>query len=312
MTMRTASPDRSDSPLSETHRAAAPTTTRLASIAVPARDGHRLAVDVHLPIAAPLRAVAVLAPAMGVPRSFYRPFATFLADGGIATLVPDYRGIGGSRVGSLRDFGASLHDWADLDLSAVIAHARTAFPSLPVVWVGHSVGGQLLGLLPDAPVERALLVGSQHGHWRSWPGWPRFAMAALWYVGIPVLTTVAGRLPMKAFGQGEDLPREVAREWARWGRDREYNVGFARRRGRSGFDTFTGALRSYAITDDGYAPPRSVHALARAFRATRAEVIEISPGEVGLDALGHFAAFRARAQPLWQAWRDWLLATPAS
>ena len=289
----------------------AATTTTLASIALPARDGHRLAVDVHLPIAAPIRAACVVAPAMGVPRTYYRPFATYLAEAGIAALVPDYRGIGGSRLGSLRGFCAALHDWADLDLAAVLAHARTAFAGKPIVWVGHSVGGQLLGLLSDAPVERALFVGSQHGHWRSWPGWPKLAMAALWYVGIPVLTTLTGKLPMKAFGQGEDLPANVAREWARWGRDREYNVGFARRRGASGFDRFRGPLRSYAITDDSYAPPRSVYKLADAFRAARTEVIEVGPDAIGTRQLGHFGPFRKHAEPLWRTWREWLLEEPA-
>jgi predicted alpha/beta hydrolase len=280
----------------------------LASIMLPARDGHLLAVDVHIPVATPVRAVAIVAPAMGVKRGFYRGFAAYLAEAGIAALVPDYRGIGGSRTRALRGDPTVLHEWADLDLAALVSHAHLAFAGRPLLWVGHSVGGQLLGLLPQAPVRRALMVGSQHGHWRSWEGWPRFAMAALWWLGIPALTALTGRLPMSTFGQGEDLPAGVARQWARWGRDRDYIVGFARRRGDSNFERFTGDLRLYAVTDDSYAPPSSVHALARAYQAARAEVIEVGPRDVGLPALGHFGGFRSSAQPLWEAWRTWLLA----
>jgi predicted alpha/beta hydrolase len=311
--MRDASSPASTSPRTSSRRrrpaiAPTPAGVSLASIMLPARDGHLLAVDVHIPVATPVRAVAIVAPAMGVKRGFYRGFASYLAEAGIAALVPDYRGIGGSRTGSLRGYAAALHEWADLDLAAVVSHAKFAFAGRPLLWVGHSVGGQLLGLLPEAPVVRALLVASQHGHWRSWQGWPRLAMAALWWVGIPALTALTGRLPMSTFGQGEDLPAGVARQWARWGRDREFIVGFARRRGGSNFERFAGDLRLVAITDDSYAPPSSVYPLARAFTATRAEVAVIGPGDVGQRALGHFGVFRSSALPLWEAWRTWLLA----
>jgi len=282
------------------------------TLAVDTRDGVTLAVDLHTPVGAPPRAVAIVAPAMGVRRRFYRPFAGFLAGAGIAALVPDYRGIGDSAPRSLRGWSAALHDWGDLDLPAVVDAARARFPGVPLVWIGHSIGGQLFGLLPEAPIARALLVGAQNGHWRNWPGVARrAAMAALWWAVIPGMTALAGKLPMAAFGQGEDLPVGVAREWARWGRTRDYIAGFARRRGPSGFDRFTGPVRSYAITDDGYAPPPSVHALAADFRTARTEVVEVAPAAIGKRRLGHFGAFRPSAQALWAEWADWLLDAPA-
>ena len=61
-------------------------------ITVLADDGARLDADLVAP-AAPRRA-ALLAPALGVPRRFYRPFAEFLAAEGVAVLAVDYRGVG--------------------------------------------------------------------------------------------------------------------------------------------------------------------------------------------------------------------------
>ncbi len=275
-------------------------------VTLPALDGTPLAADLHLPPGGAPRATVLLAPAMGVPRRFYRPLGAYLADAGLAVLVPDYRGIGGSAPPVLRGFEASLHDWADLDLRGGVAYLQRRFPGAPMTWFGHSVGGQLLGLVPDPPVRRALMVGSQHGHWRNWPGRARYAMAALWWVAIPTLTTLLGKLPMRRLGGGEDLPAGVAREWARWGRARDYVVGYALRRGPSGFASFRGDLLAYAITDDAYAPPASVAPLVDSFTAARSELVRVAPERVGLGRLGHFGAFREEARPLWEEWREWL------
>jgi predicted alpha/beta hydrolase len=272
-------------------------------VSVIAADGARLAADLVAP-PSPRRA-ALLAPALGVRRGFYAAFADFLASRGLAVLSLDYRGIGGSAGAGAR---AALHDWADLDLAAALGELGRRFPGVPRVWFGHSIGGQLFGLLPDAPVGRALFVAAQHGHWRNWAGWRRWAMAALWWGVIPAASRLAGRLPMSRFGRGEDVPPGVAREWARWGRDRDYVVGFARRRGDAGFARYAGALRSYAILDDTYAPPSTVRPLLDAFTAARTEYVEVGPDRVGEAHLGHFGAFRPSCRPLWEEWADWLSA----
>jgi len=245
-----------------------------------------------------------------VPRRYYATFAQYLADAGTVVLTLDYRGMGDSAPRDLRGYEATLDDWADQDLPAALAFLRGSFPELPLTWIGHSMGGQLLGLVAadtlappaggGAPVERAVLIGAQHGHWRNWPDWRRYAMAALWWAGIPLATRLAGRLPMRALGQGEDVPAAMARQWAGWGRSRDYIVGHARRRSRvSGFDGYRGALVSYAITDDTYAPPATVRPLVDAFAATRGEYRELAPRDVGMERITHFGAFRPEARPVW-------------
>lgn len=266
-------------------------------------DGVTIAADLVVPDA-PRRA-ALLAPAMGVPRRFYRPFVEHLAGAGVAVLSFDYRGMAGS---ARRGIDPSLDDWAELDLPAALARLRGAAPGVPVAWIGHSMGGQLLGLVRDpAPVDRALLVAAQHGHWRNWPRPARYAMAALWWGVIPALIRAAGRWPMAAVGQGDDVPARAARQWARWGRDREYVVGHARRRGGpSGFDGYRGALVGYALADDRYAPASTVRPLIEAFGAARGEVRVVRPADVGVARLGHFGAFRPAARRLWDEWVGWL------
>ncbi len=272
-----------------------------------AADGYALAADLHHPPGG-VAAAAVLAPAMGVRREFYRPVASWLAEGGVAVLVPDYRGIGGSAPASLRGFPARLRDWAELDLQAALDAVGARFPDATRVWLGHSVGGQILGLLREPPVERAVFVGAQSGWAGHWDGLGRLTMLGLWYVAVPALVAATGLLPMKTFRQGEDVPPGVALEWARWGRQRDYVLSYARGREGLAFERWRGGLRSYAIADDGYAPRRAVEALAGMYRAARAEVRVVAPRDLGADAIGHFGCFKPRFKDtLWREWRDALL-----
>jgi predicted alpha/beta hydrolase len=278
---------------------------------VPARDGVSLSADLFLPEGPP-RAAVVVAPAMGVPRSYYGRFAAFLARSGMAALTLDYRGIGGSRAGSVRRSRAVLHEWAEQVLAGAVDFLAARVPGVPLLWVGHSVGGQLLGVLDDPRIAAALLVGAQSGHWRLWSGTGRLRVLALWYAIIPLLVPLIRRLPGAILGGGEDVPAGVAREWAEWGRDRDYVLSYARRRGGRGFARFRGPLVSFAIADDAFAPLRAVEALVGFFAATRGEVRVVAPGDVGERAIGHFGFFRARLEPtLWRDAAAWLGAAAA-
>lgn len=271
----------------------------------PARDGYPLAVDLHVPAGRPV-AAAVLAPAMAVHRGFYRAFAGHLADAGMVVAVPDYRGIGDSAPPRLRGFEATLEDWARLDLASVLDLVADRYPDLPRRWVGHSVGGQLFGLLDDVRgVDRALFVGSQSGYWRHWTGAPRAAIHGLWHVIIPALVPTFGYLPMRAFRQGLDVPAGVARQWAAWGRHPQYIRTSARP--TSAFDTYTGKVRLYAFTDDGYAPPATVLALGDLYARADVSRQVLSPRDLGAGAVGHFSAFKATFRDrLWGELHAWL------
>jgi predicted alpha/beta hydrolase len=276
-------------------------------LTVRARDGYPLAADLFLP-SGPPAAAALVAPAMGVSRRYYAAYAGYLARRGLAALTVDLRGIGGSRPGALRGFAATLHGWGELDLAGALDALGDAVPGAPRVWVGHSAGGQLLGLLEDPPVSAALLVGAQSGHWRLWPFPARLAMAAFWWAGLPALVGLFGYLPMRRLGQGEDVPAGVAREWAAWGRRREYLWAYAGPRGGLGFARYAGPLRSYAVADDRYAPPAAVEALAALYARARAEVRRVAPADVGERRIGHFGFFRPRLErTLWAESADWLL-----
>lgn len=272
-----------------------------------AADGYRLAATRFAPADEP-RAAVLVAPAMGVPRRFYREIASFLATRGAEVLTVDYRGIGGSRPASLRGFPARLRDWGELDVEAGLRAVRERHPGLPLVYFAHSVGGQLLGLAASAPaVERALFVASQSAWEGHWDGNWRWRMRALWRVMIPVATAAFGHLP-GWLGVGQDVPKRVAREWARWGRHPDYLLRDGGAARHAAYAALGFPLRAVAIADDNYAPERSVRALVGFYAGSRSEVHVVEPSDVGRRRLGHFAPFRRDpGEALWPSWADWLL-----
>ncbi len=277
----------------------------MTTVTVPATDGFSLAGTHVVPAIAP-RAAVVIASATGVRRRYYEAFARFLATRGLATLAFDYRGIGESAPKeTLKGFGARLRDWGERDLAGAIAWASEKHAGLPVLVVGHSVGGQIFGLAPNGErVKAVLTVASQSGYWRLWPWKSRLAMGLLWYAVIPTVTRAFGYLPMSATA-GEDLPREVALEWARWGRHPRYVLGHVP---GAGYEKWSGAWNAYAIADDSYAPVRAVEELLRYYPAARSSVRVVHPHEIGERAIGHFGFFRPKFKDaLWGGAADWLL-----
>lgn len=86
-----------------------------------AADGYPLAARWFE--AAPPRGVAVIAAAMGVRQDYYSHFAAWLARHGYGTLTFDYRGVGGSLRGPLRELQADVLDWTRLDAGAESIHS---------------------------------------------------------------------------------------------------------------------------------------------------------------------------------------------
>src|ERR1700729_639334 len=144
-------------------------------ITFPAVDGYALGATLFLPRGAKQHAVLINS-ATAVPRRIYRRFAGYLARRGFAVLTYDYRGIGDSRQRALEGFNrpkslvgfkATMVDWAALDITAAVSVMRERYHHLPLTYVGHSFGGQALGLLSNnTDVKRALLVAAQAGYWK--------------------------------------------------------------------------------------------------------------------------------------------------
>ncbi|HKS62899.1 MAG TPA: alpha/beta fold hydrolase [Xanthobacteraceae bacterium] len=271
-----------------------------------ARDGYTLAATVFAPAQAPRGAVLINS-ATAVPRKIYRGFATYLAEQGHTVLTYDYRGIGGSRPRSLRGFAVRMRDWAALDVAAAIDHMRNVWPKLPLGVVGHSFGGQALGLAPNNDqVSRALFVAAQAGYWRLFHSPEKYRVyAMLRLIGAPIARTL-GYVPGR-FGIGEDLPRDVFLEWTGWVMRPRYFFDDATLDALANFPRYRGRLRAICLTDDPWATAPAVDLLCSGFTGTTPERIDIAPSDAGTAKLGHFGFFRPEHRDtLWRDAAAWL------
>jgi len=264
-----------------------------------ADDGFALAATRYK--ADPAHATVVIAGAAATPRRYYRHLAAKLAATGFETLTFDYRGTGGSRPRSLRGFHATMHDWGALDLSAAISwgggRAQRRF------LIGHSAGGQLLGLASGAEALDAIyLAAVSSGYYGLWDGWQRLAIYAA-FQSIPRVARLFGYLPYGLLG-GQDVPLGMAQQWCRWGRHPDYIVSAGAR-----FAHIRAPLRVLSFTDDFFASERAVDALIGWYTTAQVEHRRVAPQDVGLHAIGHFGFYRrTAATTLWPDALDWLTA----
>lgn len=284
----------------------APAVTE-AALTIPATDGFALAGTCFCPRRSQIRARVIIGPATGVLRRYYAAFARALAARGFEVITIDYRGIGDSAPARLRGFEASMHDWGARDLAGVLRWAFDRTPELPVLFIGHSVAGQVLATAEGADrLAAILLVGAQAGNLGYWTGRDRLLVGLFWRVVVPVTTGLLGRLPGWAMGGGEDLPAGVARQWARWGLHPSYLLGeHPDVRERAARITAPTAVISF--DDDFHAPRAAVDVLASWYGHGGATRCHIHPRDVGARAIGHFGCFRpAHRDTLWARAMQWL------
>ena len=283
-------------------------------ITVPATDGYPLAATLYLPRGAKRHAVLINS-ATAVPRKFYRGFAGHLARRGCAVLTYDYRGTGDSRPKapaggaqpkSLAGFTASMSDWAFRDVAAAVAWMRERYTELPFAYVGHSFGGQALGLLPNnVEISRALFVAAQAGYWKLMSSPERYRVYALLnFIGLP-LTRALGYMPGKA-GLGMDLPKDVFLQWVSWVMSPRYLFD-SRLAELQNFSRYKGALRAMCLSDDPWATRPAVELLCSGFTSIQPEIITVTPREAGVSRIGHMGFFRPEHRDtLWRDAAEWI------
>jgi predicted alpha/beta hydrolase len=264
-------------------------------------DGRQIVARVFTPEGAPKAAVLVV-PAMGVSQRFYEPFASWLADQGFLAATFDYRGMGLSRSGPLRELDVDLVSWARLDCAAMIDLLAARAPGLPLCWIGHSLGGQILPFVPNRErVARVVTVAAGSGYWlentpllRSYVWW-------LWFFVVPVAVRVAGYFPGRTLRKVGDLPRGVMEQWRRWCLDREYAVGAEGPEVRGLYAAVATPITSLSFTDDEYMSARNIASLHSFYTGAPRTMKRFAPRDLGLRRVGHFGFFRKdHAEALWR------------
>lgn len=276
------------------------------SLDIVAGDGYRLSARTY--IDGGRRGAALIVPAMGVGQDFYASFATWLAARGWNTVTFDFRGIGSSAPRTLRGFEADVLSWARLDCAAALAYARGLAYGRPLLWIGHSLGGQILALTPgNESISAAVTVASGVGYWRENAYPLRRYSWWLWHAIAPAATALFGYFPGRSLGIIGDLPKGVMRQWSRWCRHPEYAAGVEGDLVRDRYRRLLLPLLSLSFTDDEYMSERNIAVLHGFYERARRDMRRISPRDLGIARIGHFGFFRAQpGAQLWPLMLDWV------
>lgn len=250
--------------------------------------------------------VVIMAGAMGVAQNCYEKFARFLNGEGFTVITFDYSGMGASVNGRLKKHSTRITDWGTEDCQAVIEFARESFPGQRLQWIGHSVGGQLLGMTPNVNLlDNAITVACGSGYWReNSPPTKRIAWF-LWYFLVPVIVPLCGYFPGKRLNIVGDLPPNVMRQWRRWCLHPEYAVGVEGKALRQQYADVKVPITSVSFTDDEMMSERNTASIHGFYENAPMTMLRLRPEDIGETGVGHLGWFRERYRE--SVWKGTLL-----
>ncbi|MGA2708452.1 MAG: alpha/beta fold hydrolase [Steroidobacteraceae bacterium] len=251
-------------------------------------------------------AAVLIVPAMGVAQKFYAAFASWLASQGYLVATFDYFGMGLSRRSTLRSIEVNITDWARIDCEAMIQNIGAEAPGKQLYWLGHSLGGQIVGLAPSWPrISKVVTIACGSGYWLDNPPGLKWKVWWLWYVAVPVSTRLMGYFPGKRLRKIGDLPRGVIEQWRRWCLDPDYAYGAEGSEFQAQYAAMNSPITSLSFDDDEFMSARNTELLHGYYRSAARKMTRIAPQDIGAARIGHFGFFNARFED--SLWRSYLL-----
>lgn len=258
----------------------------------------------YVPIQA-AKAKILIACATGVPQAFYRRFAEFICQQGFYVLSFDYRGVAESAPKQLKHMQMSYLDWGHYDLTAAIKHLNDIHPqqALPIFMIGHSFGGQALGLSPAHGDIAALFCFGTGAGWAGYmPIKERLKVELMWKILFPPIVALTGYLPWSKFNMGADLPKNVYQEWRRWCQSPDYffadpEIGPQL---RHQFAQVKLPIFAFSASDDDWALPNSRLAFIQHYSSAEVQYIDLNARDFNMAKIGHMGYFRQDALQIWQ------------
>ena len=266
------------------------------------KDGTRITIRIYEP---QLKAgkVTVIAPSAEVTQEYYYHIAAFLIEHEYAVVTFDYRGTGDSAPKKLNGFKANLENWGQQDLDAVLRHTKNIFPSQELIFIGHGIGGEIVGLAAASQfISRVVFVScalscTRHRRFREkiWIG----TMKKL----VKLASWVYGYFPGRKFNVLNDIPKGVMFEWINWC-DNENGL----------FDDFPDynyrklqvPMLVFSFTDDWRSQVNGVAALLKHFTGACIQWYHIKPNQLQLKKIGHSGFFKPHCKTkLWTLVAGW-------
>ena len=185
------------------------------------------------------------------------------------------------------------------DVAAAVSALKVLVPHAPLTWLGHSLGGQLVGLTPNHHVvQQVITVAAGSGYWRENAPQLKWRVPLLWWGFAPVLLATFGYFPGARLKMVGDLPAGVMRQWRRWCLHPRYAVGVQPELAAR-FASVSTPIRSLSLLDDELLSTRNIDALHDFYVNAQQERVRLGPHDANGQRIGHFGFFREHHRALW-------------
>jgi len=242
------------------------------SLLITTSDQYPLATLLFTP-ANESKGVILICPGLGIPKEVYKKYGQFLSEQSYTALVFDYRGINNSLPKDFPPSVVNLRNWGLKDIPSLLDWIHVNYPNQKCYLFGHSVGGQIAGLVENHHlVDRFVFFCSTAGHWRLFDFPLNIFTWFMWYLHIPITTTLLGHMPRSLTYRGVSMAKGVALEWAAWSRKK-----------------------------DPIATDRAVQSMMKFYKNASIRYHKINPKKRGLPRIGHSGFFSTKAgEDLWR------------
>ena len=216
-------------------------------------------------------------------------------------MVFDFRGIGQSLYTPLKKSEASIEDWGLIDIPAAIDSLLSKTQQQQIILIGHSAGGQLLGITPNfQKVARLIAIAGSTGHVKGLKGRTKKLAPVMFNVVFPVSIALKGYGATQMLGMGENLPKNVARQWAQFCSKPGYVINAI---GKTIFDDYHQQIQcpitAIYASDDEIATEANVNDLLRLYPNAKTDKIELQPNQYNQKAIGHMLMFKKSHHHIW-------------
>jgi predicted alpha/beta hydrolase len=232
----------------------------------------------------------LMLPAMGVRASFYRHFAKYMSENGIAVYLMEQRGHGHSTYRASRQHDFACVDYIEEDIKTAISWIKSkCVPETPFYLGGHSMGGHMAvsyaGLFPD-DIDGLLTIACGLPHPDVFDGKVGRRITSLARL-LPFILFLWGYFPGERIGFAGREFKSYMKDWLVMVQTGNYDFKNVSANIEAGIRNFTKPVHIFSVEADDFAPIKSVGAIGDKF--VNADVARPHLTAADLDGcIGHF------------------------
>ena len=149
-------------------------------------------------------------------------------------------------------------------------------------------------------MAKVVAVSGSTGHTKGLKGRTRLLAPVMFNLIFPLARITHGYGPTNAIGMGENLPKNVARQWAQFCSKPGYVINAVGKTVTEHYhDDIRCPITSIWSSDDEIATKANVQDLLRLYPQAPTSMIELEPERYQHKTIGHMAMFKKSHQNLW-------------